>query len=536
MVPLTSFRAPMTVLACALLLQACNGARPADRERTLAAPPRSASTVSLSARALPPAPAPYPRAAWRLTPPGSLAPLVLWFSQIVIRHAAAPAEVSFNLAYWRSVREVTRSREEALALAQRVAEQAAREPSRFSELARRYSDELPSGDEGGEMGGMSAIQMDLWPEVLDALSALRPGQTSHVVETHYGFHVFFRSGPPASETVSGSHIVIGHEQALWLEVYARGKRAQRTRAEALALANDIYRQARAEPERFAELVQHHSEHRDATADGDFGAWSTLEPNPFPPRTKRLQELEVGQVGAPIETHLGFEIIRRTAPRPRAQYRSARLVFPVRAVSTDAPRPPDPTARSAALKEAEALAQRLAQDPSGFDALGPYDVQWEEGRESPELAAALASLRPGEFTPTPVDTEDGFVVARRLEPKPVTPRAFESEFPAPQEPELRQVLASVPPTESALVIRGLAAESSLEPATATLLRELYDGHELAHMDVNTSPEARSRLLGDWFDRSRKLLGDDTYEGYRIALGRIAAARFLPAPNAHREPGL
>jgi parvulin-like peptidyl-prolyl isomerase len=427
-----SLRITVAALACTLLLPACSRGRSEGADRAPAAPEGARTAAPLL-----PLATKYPHAAWRLTTPGSLAPVVLWFSQIVIRHSVVPVEVSFNLAHWSSVRRVTRSRAEAFALAQRVAAEAAREPSRFAELARRYSEDLPSGDEGGAMGAMSAMQMDLWPDVLDALSALRPGEPSRVVETNYGFHIFLRSTPPAHQTMSGSHIVIGHEQAAWLEVYARGERSHRTRAEALALANEIYRQARVEPQRFAELVRRYSEHRDAIADGDFGAWSTLEPNPFPPRTQRLAELEVGQVGAPIETHLGFEVILRSAPRPRAQYRAARRVFAAPVIGADPSRAPTPGARAAVVKQAEALAQRLAHAPAAFAALDSDDaqwvdeLQWEDGRGSAELTAALARLRPGEVTPTPVDTEDGLVVAQRLEPQRFEPPAFASELPAPR---------------------------------------------------------------------------------------------------------
>jgi parvulin-like peptidyl-prolyl isomerase len=524
----------------ALLLSACTRARPGDEKGTVEAPEHSAVARSPLAPALPLSPEPYPLAAWRLASPGALAPVVLWFSQIVVRHAEARHEVSFNLAYWSSVGQPTRSRAEAYARAQHVAEEAARAPSRFPELARSYSEDLPSRDEGGGMGGLSALQLDLWPNVLDALSALRPGETSKVVETRFGFHVFQRLRPPVSESVSGAHIVIAHEQAPWLALFARGDRVERTRDEALALANEVYRQARAEPERFAELIQRYSEHRDAIADGDIGAWSTLEPNPYPFRTKRLQQLKVGEVGAPLETHIGFEILLRTAPRPRAQYRARRIVIPVASPGSERPRPADAPARAAALQEAEAVAQRLARDPAGFDALAVDDVQWEEGRGSPELTAALAAVPLGQITPTPVDTPDGFVIARRLEPTPAEPPTFESELPAPGEPELQQFFAALPSSESVPFLRAFAGAAqqtlSMDRPTAERFHDLFAGHGLSRIDENTATEARARLLGDWLDRSRMFLGAGVYERYRMALGRAAAAGLLRPSQARGTLGL
>jgi hypothetical protein len=198
--------------------------------------------------------------------------------------------VSFNLAYWKSVAVPARGRAEALALAEHVAESAAREPGRFPELARQSSEDLPSRDEGGALGAYSTIQMSPWPQVLDALSALKPGQTSKVVETPYGFHVFHRDEPAQEERRSGAHIVIGHDQAPWLSVFARGDRPRRPREAALSLANEIYRQAEAHPERFAELVQRHSE-RDPSRLRDHRAHGTSSAHPLPGGSARVPGLQ-----------------------------------------------------------------------------------------------------------------------------------------------------------------------------------------------------------------------------------------------------
>jgi parvulin-like peptidyl-prolyl isomerase len=507
---------------------------PALAAGSTAAPAGAGSAPTLD----PPLALTYPRAPWRLAEPTALVPVVLSFSQIVIRHADVRAEVSFNLAYWKSVAVPARSRAEALALAGHVAESAAREPGRFPELARQYSEDLPSRDEGGALGAYSAIQMSPWPQVLDALSALKPGQTSKVVETPYGFHVFHRDEPAQEERRSGAHIVIGHDQAPWLSVFARGDRPRRTREAALSLANEIYRQAEAHPERFAELVQRHSEHRDAIADGDFGDWSTREASAFPPRTKRLGELAVGQVGRPIETHLGFEIIERTAPRPRTLYRAAVLRFPVFSIDGDAPAPPSATQRADALREAEAMAQRLSRDPAAFDALDTDVVQWEEGRANPDLARALSQLSPGQITVSPVDSEDGFLIAQRLEPEPVASARFESELPEPEPADLHRLLASLPPRDALTFLRAFAAtvagELSLDRATA----ERLDGfHRFAgSSDPGSRSEARLEQLIDLFDRTHGLLGNDRYAHYQAALSREAAARLSPVDSERSPLGL
>jgi parvulin-like peptidyl-prolyl isomerase len=523
-------------VSCALLWAGCRGEAPSGAvppsERTTATAtfsehPESAEVEpGTGSPPQPPFALPYPRAPWRLAAPEALIPVILSFSQIVIRHADARPEVSFNPAYWFSVNTPTRNRADALALAEQVAEQAAAEPGRFPELARQYSEDLPTREEGGALGNYSAVQLSPWPQVLDALSALEVGQTSKVVETAYGFHIFCRTPPSREYHSSGAHIVIGHDQAQWLAVYARGRRPSRTREQALTLANDIYAHAKAQPDRFSELVQRYSEHRDAIVDGDFGVWSTQEPSTFPPRTKRLQELGIGEVGRPIETHLGFEIIQRTPLRQRTQYRAALLVFPIDSSLTDGPSDPSPELRADALHKAEAALEGLLREPSGFDAPGVTVSQWEEGRQNPELTRALEGLQPGQVTPNPVDTEYGYILAKRLNPVPVQSDQYVWDLPAPNARELGEFLASLPAADSLPFLSGfaltVAPEIALGRKTAKRLAVLH------HLPAPTSSgESTAKTLSDLFERTRVLLGADRYARYQAALSREVAARLSPA---------
>lgn len=85
---------------------------------------------------------------------------------------------------------VTRTKEEARALAQRLAAKA-REPGvDFSKLARDSSDG-PSGIEGGALPKFGRQQMV--KPFSDAAFALQPGQISGVVETNFGFHIIKRT-------------------------------------------------------------------------------------------------------------------------------------------------------------------------------------------------------------------------------------------------------------------------------------------------------------------------------------------------------
>lgn len=525
-----------------ILVSGCSREREPDAHGltpSAATAPGPESTAS-SPRSGPPSfVLPYPRASWRLAVSAELDDVVLWFSQILIRHADARNGVSFNMAYWYSVPPpATRSRAQALELARGIAQQAAQDPTAFAALAREYSEDPPRRDEGGVMGGVAASQIELWPQVLDTLAALAPGQTSQVVESPYGFHVFYRAAPPPEQVLSGSHIVIGHDRAQWLGVYARGERPTRSREEALALARDVYAQARSEPSRFAELVNKYSEHRDAVVAGDFGAWSTREPSSFAPRMKRLGELDVGDVGSPIETHLGFEIIQRTALRQRAQFRARLLVYPPPTLGSA---PPDNAATERdLLAQANQLLTSLASDPARFDQLaaGAAVDQWQEGRGIPGLTSLLPALRPGQLAPSAVESEYGPIIAQRLEPEPVIAKRFATELPAPDQPDVVRFLAGLSARAAETFLRATAeharATLTLTDADAEQLRQV---HELqGRVDADTGTTARLALYEGILEDIRQLLAADGYARYRADLNAQVRDTLLAAPTGASELGL
>ena len=78
------------------------------------------------------------------------------------------------------------ARQAALDEAQRALD-AIREGEDFGTVARRYSDDLATREQGGELGWFRRGRMV--PEFERAAYALRPGQTSGIVETSFGFHI-----------------------------------------------------------------------------------------------------------------------------------------------------------------------------------------------------------------------------------------------------------------------------------------------------------------------------------------------------------
>lgn len=86
---------------------------------------------------------------------------------------------------------VTRSKDEARALATQAAKEAHAPGARFEELVARYSDEPGAARRGGDLGTFKRGM--LVPAFQEALDALKVGEISEVVETSFGFHVILRT-------------------------------------------------------------------------------------------------------------------------------------------------------------------------------------------------------------------------------------------------------------------------------------------------------------------------------------------------------
>lgn len=358
----------------------------------------------------------YEPGAWRSNP-GQLNHTMLWLSHILVRHGeGADSQVSFTLTGWQTSQPpVTRTRDEALRRAQWVAREA-RSRGKFEELAREYSDEPETAERGGSIGGLIAGHLSAWPQVLDAVSTLEPGEVSDVVETPYGYHVLLRRAPVPEELVSGAHIVIAHANAPWLRLAARSSVSERTREQALALAAQIYEQARQKPDDFGKLAAEYSEHRDAARDGDFGTWSTRELTGYPREIETLTKLRIGEVSPPIDTLFGIQIIQRTANTPRARYAMSKVQIRFAADRPDT----DPESKHAALINAREVAAILSRHPERFSSLqeqwhSPYLWEVIAGRDVPALEATLAALQPGQIAKDPIEDVDiEYLVPRREE--------------------------------------------------------------------------------------------------------------------------
>ncbi|HEX2878602.1 MAG TPA: peptidylprolyl isomerase [Polyangiaceae bacterium] len=95
------------------------------------------------------------------------------------------------VAYQGAMRsQATRSKEDAQKLAEQVVSQA-KAGKDFAALAKEFSDDKGSAAKGGSLGRFPARRMV--KQFADAVSALKPGEISGVVESPFGFHVILRS-------------------------------------------------------------------------------------------------------------------------------------------------------------------------------------------------------------------------------------------------------------------------------------------------------------------------------------------------------
>ena len=67
-------------------------------------------------------------------------------------------------------------------------------PESWNAVVAETSEEPSSKDQGGFMGDVTTAELHrrAAPEVEELLLKLKPGEKSDVVETRYGFHVFWR--------------------------------------------------------------------------------------------------------------------------------------------------------------------------------------------------------------------------------------------------------------------------------------------------------------------------------------------------------
>jgi peptidyl-prolyl cis-trans isomerase SurA len=208
---------------------------------------------------------------------------------VVLGYAGAPAAPP----------GVTRTQEEAREQADELRERVAGGED-IADVARAEGD----GTRAARGGQLGTFPRAAWPEPYAALRdpafALTVGGLSDVLEAPFGY-VFFERCPV--EKVRTRHILIRYRGA-----HNAPADLTRTKAQALALAQETRRLAAAPGADFAALARERSEDGSAEQGGDVGlvARGLLEPE----YETAAFALAPGQIAEVVETRVGFHVIQR----------------------------------------------------------------------------------------------------------------------------------------------------------------------------------------------------------------------------------
>ena len=194
---------------------------------------------------------------------------------------------------------ITRTREEALALANEIAVKAQAADADFAALAREHSDG-PSGPNGGNLGNFPPDMMVA--PFSNATLKLQIGEVSNPVETAFGYHIIRRQELQIVRKASAKHILVQ---------YAGSMRAEpnitRSKEEALARIQECLQKAR-NGDAFEDLAREYSDGPSGPHGGDLGEFP--EGMMHPAFEQATFDCEVGKVTDVVETPFGYHIIYR----------------------------------------------------------------------------------------------------------------------------------------------------------------------------------------------------------------------------------
>ncbi len=199
----------------------------------------------------------------------------------------------------RAPAEITRTKEEALALAKEVAEKAKADDADFAALAKEHSDG-PSGPMGGDLGNFPPRAMI--PEFTQATLNLAVGGISDPVETSFGYHIILRQEVKAMPKASAKHVLVMHKGSDRVP-----DTVTRTKEEALARAQECLKKL-GEGQKFEDLAGEYSDCPSAAEGGDLGEFPSGVMHPL--FDKATFACEVGKITDIVETPFGYHIIYR----------------------------------------------------------------------------------------------------------------------------------------------------------------------------------------------------------------------------------
>lgn len=478
----------------------------------------------------------YPTARWRLATWDQLDLATVWVGHIAIRHEQS-SPTPYRLGDWRpDTPPPSRSVTNAFELAEKIEAQLVVAPDKFEQLARKFSEDVLSRDDGGMLGGVRVSQLAR-PGFLDALATLKPGEISKVFRTSYGFHIVKRYPVPSEQLLAGERIVIKYQGVPF------DGDAPRSRAQALALAREVAEQAKKDPDDFSTLVERYSESTDREQDGDIGVYSTRDPGYLPVEIFRLEQIAVGEVLGPMDSPHGYEILKRVPVLPRKKYAATTIELPL-----DFGVGGLEQAKAATLEKAKSLRRILEAAPKRFaEFQSTYCCErvrrWTQGRmlDVPLLTPIVDALALGEVAPEPVFYGNRYLLVKRLDPStlpPAEPRVY--EIPDPSEPDYDALMRTSDPKNLAGAVRAFVewfqSRSALPADVSTGIVGLLG--QLAHdLETNVGANraaARTKIYATMATLERRLTPEQ-FEQFKSAGRSWAIEQFIPPASPPRVQG-
>lgn len=329
-----------------------------------------------------------------------------------------PFAASHILISWkgadRAAPHVTRTKNEAKLRAEELLQQVLKEPERFDEFAKSFSDG-PSAANFGYLGGFDRGAMASAFE-----KAVRKAGDGEIiakpVRTQFGFHLIRR------DSVKPVHYAVRLILFTHRDVAARlkhvptlGAHLRRTPAEAKALAEQLLPQLTVA--NFESMANEHSDFK--RVDGRFGCFYAGQSAFSTELSHHAAKMQTNSLSGVVELSTGFAILKRL---PVFKGQSSDILISYRGARGPSENVGRSEAEARAL--AEQLAATLAKEPKQFEALakqhsdGPFafrggkQVDWFRDTRYAAYEAAYLAMKPGQITAQPIETELGFRIMRR----------------------------------------------------------------------------------------------------------------------------
>ena len=226
--------------------------------------------------------------------------------------AAQPADAPelievrvLTVAYKETQRVSERTREQAQQRA-RMLSSLAREGEKMSQLVTEYSDRPGANSDRGVLRVRPAAPAPFDAAFVNAALALPIGGVSDPLDQPEGFVIVERMpDPPAGpERIAAKHILIGY-----VDSPKSAGNVTRSEAEALELAQQVLRDARAEGAEWDALAAKYTdEEAGKTTGGDLGKFGRGQM--VPSFERAAFALKVGEISEIVKSPFGFHIIRR----------------------------------------------------------------------------------------------------------------------------------------------------------------------------------------------------------------------------------